>query len=79
VVHPSTWRHDELISELEVSGPLLRVTVQSREFPHADDHVYRGGNICGEVMIGENVTTINTNQRKEERGKRGTMEILLTN
>ena len=31
-------------------------------------------------MIGENVTTINTNhtnQRKEERGKRGTMEILL--
>jgi hypothetical protein len=30
-------------SGLEVSGPLLRVPVQSREFAHADDHVYRGG------------------------------------
>jgi hypothetical protein len=42
VGHPRTWHHDELISELEVSGPLLRVLVQSCEFPHADDHVYRG-------------------------------------
>jgi hypothetical protein len=37
---PSTWHHDEPISEIEVSGPPFWALVQSREFPNAGVHVY---------------------------------------
>src|SRR6516164_3269101 len=68
---PATWHDDELISELEVSGPLLWVLVRSREFPHAADHLCRAGNICGAVIIVETrprigrISRINGNKRDE--------------
>jgi len=56
-----------LISQNEVSGPLLWLLVQSREFPHDDEQFTERRNICCAVMIGETLTTNNTNLTNEER------------